>query len=285
MRILITGERGFTARYVMPLLAADGHEVLPFEADITIAEEVQKRVSVLEPDAVLHLAGLSYVPHGCDGRAYAVNTVGTINLLDALSRLAAPPGRVVLASSAHVYGMQAGKIREASQLAPVTHYGASKLAMEHLARRYTSRFEIVITRPFNYTGVGQAEHFLVPKLVYAFRNRQSELRLGNLEVARDFSDVRYIARAYTQLLTKAHVPSLINLCSGQAVPIKSIIAQLEVETGFRPQISIDPALVRAQDIPYQWGDTLELEMLMGTAAPALEDTLSWMLGEASEGCL
>ncbi|MFC0219306.1 GDP-mannose 4,6-dehydratase [Pseudochelatococcus lubricantis] len=277
MRVLVTGEEGFTARHLAPLLVAHGHEALPLAADLTRPAEVAQRVSALMPDAVVHLAAISFVPDSTDARVYAVNTVGTVTLLDALAGLARPPRRVVLASSSHVYGTQAGRLAEDAPLQPVTHYGASKLAMECVARPYRERLGVVIARPFNYTGVGQGERFLVPKLVAAFRAHFPELRLGNRNVARDFSDVRHIVRAYFALLTADDVEAVYNLCSGRPVTIEALLAALEAQTGHRPRIVTDPALVRPNETPVQYGDPARMERLLGTAAPPVEDVLRWML--------
>lgn len=285
MRVLVTGETGFTARHVLPLLASAGHEAVGLDADLTRPSEIEARVAALfgaagaAPRAVLHLAGISFAPDGVDAQVYAVNTVGTTSLLDALARAAHPPGRVVLASSAHVYGTREGCLTEESPLAPVTHYGASKLAMEHLARPYAERLGIIIARPFNYTGAGQSARFLVPKLVEAFRARAPELRLGNRAVARDFSDVRHIARAYLALLTAAHPPRLVNLCSGRAVTVDALLDALMAETGHRPRIVTDPAFVRAGEVARQWGDPAATGRLTGAPAPPIEDTVRRMLRE------
>lgn len=282
MRVLVTGEAGFTAHYVLPLLVSAGHETVGLEVDITDPAAVEARIAALfaqeadAPQAVLHLAGISFAPDGVDAGVYAVNTVGTTTLLAALSRAPHPPRRVVLASSAHVYGLGPGLLDEASALAPVTHYGASKLAMEHLARPFAA-LGIVIARPFNYTGPGQSPRFLVPKLVEAFRARREELHLGNRHVARDFSDVRHVARAYLALIEAEAPPAVVNLCSGQAVSIDTLLAVLEAETGHRPRIVTDPAFVRRDEVAQQWGDATRTEHLTGAPAAPIENLLRWML--------
>jgi len=170
-RVLVTGCSGFTGRYVVEALVEAGHTVIDAEGagsrfDLTQPTTVSAAIRAARPDYVIHLAAVSFVGHGDAAAFYAVNTVGTANLLEAILAEGIEPRRVVVASSANVYGnADAEPILESTPLAPVNHYAASKLAMEHIARSYSDRLPIVLTRPFNYSGVGQDESFLVPKLV------------------------------------------------------------------------------------------------------------------------
>ena len=170
-RVLVTGCSGFTGRYVGAALASKGYRVIDAEDsgapfDLTQPASVAAVLQEARPDYVIHLAALSFVGHNDATAFYAVNTVGTANLLEAILKAGSKPRRVVIASSANVYGnAQVEPITEATSPAPVNHYAASKLAMEALVRTYADRLSIVMTRPFNYTGVGQAVNFLVPKLV------------------------------------------------------------------------------------------------------------------------
>src|SRR5207302_4783272 len=176
-RVLVTGARGFTGRYLVDRLRADGYSVVGMtEALPAGASEVHanlldpgamaRAVELARPDRVVHLAALSFVAHDDVEATYRVNLLGSLALLQALDAMSTPIRSVILASSAAVYGnVNADAIEETAAPAPVSHYGASKRAMELVAATFRDRLPIVVVRPFNYTGPGQAEHFAVPKVV------------------------------------------------------------------------------------------------------------------------
>lgn len=261
---LVTGGSGFTGRHLIAHLKHQGHRVValasrPCGADETHAIDLNDQESLgalinsTAPQQVYHLAALSFVGHPSPLDFYRVNVLGTEALLQALSKLAEPP-KTLLASSANVYGANGqAVINEHVPPAPVNHYANSKLAMEHIAQTYTDRLPIIITRPFNYTGPGQATHFLVPKIVQHIQQRASVIELGNTHVSRDFSDVRDIAAIYCHLLSEwpaqAASGSIINVGSGEAVSLKNVIHRLEMLANHTLEIKINPAFVRSNEIP------------------------------------
>ena len=169
----------------------------------------------------------------------------------------------MLASSANVYGLpEGGPVEESAAPKPLNHYATSKLAMEHMARTYASRLPLVMTRPFNYTGRGQSEAFVVPKIVGHFARRAPVLELGNVDVARDFSDVRDVARMYRLLLERDIEPgTVVNLASGFAYSLKFVLEPLCASSGFEPEIRVNPAFVRPNDVPLLVGSTRLLDSL------------------------
>ena len=169
-----------------------------------------------QPNYVVHLAAISFVGHGNADDFYRVNVVGTVNLLEALLKLEKKPTKVLIASSANVYGnCEISPISESQQPLPVNHYAMSKLAMELMARTYLSRLPIFFTRPFNYIGLGQAESFVIPKLISHFTKKAEVIELGNLNVEREFNDVRFVCDAYLRLLDVAKPGESYNICSGK----------------------------------------------------------------------
>ena len=231
-RVLITGINGFTGRYMQAVLQEKGYQVFgtmaggsasavssvampvnTFVMDLCNADNVAMVVQQVQPHYVLHLAALSFVGHGDANGFYSVNLAGTRNLLAALAGLSEKPRCVLLASSANVYGnAQEGVLAESAAVAPANDYAVSKLAMEYMAKLWQQELPIVITRPFNYTGQGQEEKFLIPKIVRHFRDRAAVIELGNLDVWRDFSDVRALVQAYAGLLEQpAAIGKTVNI--------------------------------------------------------------------------
>lgn len=287
MKILVTGADGFTGKPFAELARSAGHEVVPLKADLTDREALLHQVLDAAPDAVVHLAAISFVGHADDNAFYAVNVIGTTNLLAALAQLPRPPLRVLLASSANVYGnCEASPIAESQPPAPVNHYAMSKLAMEHMARTYADRLPLVMTRPFNYTGPGQAVNFVIPKLVDHFARRAPSIALGNLHVEREFNDIRMVCSAYLQLLQHGKPGETYNVCSGQPYTLQQVIDTLTRITGHSIEVEVNPAFVRANEVHRLCGNPAKLQALLSAHGatlvnPPLEDTLRRMLAAVS----
>ncbi|HSV36319.1 MAG TPA: GDP-mannose 4,6-dehydratase [Ramlibacter sp.] len=280
MRILLTGADGFTGREFIRTAAAAGHEIVELRSNLTHAPAVAREVSSLEFDSVVHLAAISFVGHSDDRAFYDVNLFGSLNLLEALKATRRPLRKVLVSSSANVYGNceQAAPISEARMPAPVNHYAMSKLAMELMATARAADLPLVLTRPFNYTGPGQAPQFVIPKLVDHFRRRAPSVALGNLDVEREYNDVRFICEAYLRLLGAQAARGTYNVCTGVTHSFSAVIGMLAALTGHRIDVQIDPAFVRENEVRRLCGDPSRLQNAVGPLPlHRLEDTLSWML--------
>jgi nucleoside-diphosphate-sugar epimerase len=279
MKILLTGSAGFTGHHFIVSAQAAGHQVLPLQADLTDKSAVAAEVQQAKPDAVVHLAAISFVGHADDSDFYRVNVVGTMNLLAALAALPRVPAKVLLASSANIYGnCDASPITEDQPPAPVNHYAASKLAMEHMARTFAERLPMVITRPFNYTGAGQGSQFLIPKLVDHFARKAPRIELGNLHVEREFNDVRMVCNAYLALLEHGKPGQAYNVCSGQTYTLQNVLDMLTDITGHAIDVHVNPAFVRANEVHRLCGNPAKLQACTGPMLDAdLGNTLHWML--------
>jgi len=263
LRILVTGANGFTGKHFADVAAKNGHEVIALKANLNDVFSLNQEVLSVAPDAVVHLAAISFVGHENDEEFYRVNVIGTINLLKALVQPGLKKARVLVASSANIYGTPNIELIDESVIpAPVNHYAASKLAMEYMTKTWFDRLPIIITRPFNYTGVGQHENFLIPKIVAHYRRGEKVIELGNLDVSRDFSDVRDVVSAYVNLLESDACSIVVNICSGQAIALREVIQKMNGIAGYEIEVRVNPAFVRANEIPRLCGSNDFLKKLI-----------------------
>lgn len=289
-RALVTGINGFTGRYMAAELQANGYEVIGtgsqpspapdyHQVDLADGPGLRALLAELQPDVIVHLAAIAFVGHGAADAFYQVNLIGTRNLLEAIAACGKTPECVLIASSANVYGnVSEGMLDEHTPPAPANDYAVSKLAMEYMAKLWCDRLPIVITRPFNYTGVGQAENFLLPKIVSHFQRKAPAIELGNLDVWRDFSDVRAVVRAYRGLIEARAVGQTVNVSSGITHSLREVIAKCSAITGHTLDVQVNPAFVRANEVKTLCGDNARLRALVpGWETPALDETLGWML--------
>lgn len=282
-RVLVTGATGFTGRYAVAQLRAAGCEVHDLRsadgapANLLDREALKSHVAQVAPHRVLHLAAISFVAHGDAEEIYKVNIVGTRNLLEALSALPQPPENTLLASSANVYGNASGTLTESAPLAPQNDYAVSKMAMEAMASLWQEKLPLTIVRPFNYTGVGQDEKFLIPKIVSHFKRRASVMELGNTDVSRDFYDVRCVAEAYRRLLELPGSGEVYNISSGEEYSLQQVIDMMRAISGQDITVRVNPDFVRANEIKSLRGDNAKLRHRIGEL-PAFElaQTLRWM---------
>jgi GDP-6-deoxy-D-talose 4-dehydrogenase len=279
----VTGADGFTGQHFVSLASQAGHEVFSLQSDLTQLADLKSEVLEVKPDYVVHLAAISFVGHADNAAFYHVNVVGTTNLLDALLGLKIPPQKVLIASSANVYGNTLeSPIKEMQEPAPVNHYAMSKLAMEYMAKTYLDRLPIFFMRPFNYIGPGQAPSFVIPKMIEHFVKRLPRIELGNLDVAREFNDVRFVVESYLALLKYAEVGETYNICSGRPVELRAVLDVLREMTEHNIEVKVNPAFVRANEIKSLSGSPDKLLKLMQKNAIklpefSLEDTLKTML--------
>jgi nucleoside-diphosphate-sugar epimerase len=168
-----------------------------------------------------------------------------------------------LASSAPVYGNKGKEVLDESMCpAPVNHYGSSKLSMEFMAANFFKTLNIIITRPFNYTGVGQESHFLIPKIVEHFKEGKKEIELGNIHVAREFNDINYVIDVYHKLLLTDTRSTIVNLSSNNPIKLLDVIETMQEITGYEIKIKVNPAFVRPNEIKSLAGSTKKLQNII-----------------------
>ena len=263
-----------------------GFELIGLQSDITDLIALEKEVLKVAPDAVIHCAGISFVASKDQEAFYRVHTLGTSNLLTALTQLPKKPKKVLLASSATVYGNAVlTPTPEDYPLKPMDHYAMSKVAMEEMAKTFFDQLPIIIARPFNYTGVGQHDNFLIPKLIRHFAQKAPAIELGNLLVEREFNDVATICEAYLALLEYGHAGEIYNVGTGQVRSLASVVDTLVKLTQHPMKISVNPDFVRANEVRRMCGSPQKLMDLLcqhnlKLQIPSLEETLQKMLDEA-----
>ena len=203
-RILVTGAEGFIGKYLLDELGNRGVEYLATDViseeivqkenyrkvSLLHKEEIRKVVRDYQPDVVVHLAAIALVTHENIPEIYEVNVCGTENLLSVLAEEQKNKTRVVLMSTAGVYGNQDAEFYDESlPYKPSNHYSFSKMITEYLSKEYEESLDIKIVRPFNIIGTGQKETFLIPKLVKYFAERVDRIPLGNISSIRDYISV------------------------------------------------------------------------------------------------
>jgi GDP-6-deoxy-D-talose 4-dehydrogenase len=262
LKVLITGADGFTGRYVFCEAKNRQHTVVALKADLTNLEQLKTELDAERPDVIIHLAAISFVDHIPIEDFYKVNVLGTENIFKSLKSIN-HTAKVLVASSANIYGNPDTEvINESTTPTPINHYAISKLAMEHVVKTWFSDFPILITRPFNYTGVGQGNNFLIPKIVSHFKANSKSIELGNLDIRRDFSDVSDIAKIYMDLIESQHESLIVNICQGKTISLTSIISYLNTLAGYEIKIETNPKFVRKNEISKLQGDNTLLKSLI-----------------------
>lgn len=284
MRVLITGIDGFTGIHLSNYLKKFNYEVFGtslkteseniFKCDITNKAEIQKVLENTKSDYIIHLAAISFVGYSNYENFYKVNTIGTQNLLESIQDIK----KIIIASSAVVYGNQNSEILGESMCPnPVNHYGLSKFAAEQIAKNFFNKFNIIITRPFNYTGLYQSTNFLVPKIVQAYKKHQKEIKLGNLDVIREINSVDFVCEVYKRLLEKDVKNVVVNIASKRGIHLKEIINLMNEIAGYEINVIQDERLIRKNEIKKLIGDNSLLKSLIGEVEnKSLKDILKEM---------
>jgi len=288
MRALVTGAAGFVGHYLVKLLLEKGYTVCATyhrqkpqdplfqktdikQVDITDKEALRSLIYEFVPDEIYHLAGLAVTTGKESEEYYRVNFFGTLNLFEAV-REAAPQARVLYVGSAAAYGPvppEKQPIGEEMPLTPLNHYAATKAAADVAACAYAAQgLHIVRTRPFNHTGPGQTTDYVCSRLAkqvaeVALGRIEPVITAGNLDVARDFTDVRDVVRAYWLLLQKGRPGEAYNICSGRTYTVREIAALLAKVAGVKVELRPDPGLQRKTDIPVLLGSLAKVHRETG----------------------
>lgn len=314
MRVLVTGAAGFVGSHLVRTLLERGHEVVGMgveeavlqggtayiQADLTRPEQVDPIMADVKPEAVIHLAGISSVRLSWDAPALTmqVNCLGTLYLLEAIRKAGLNP--VILnVGSSEEYGLAAAAtppVTEEGALQPVNPYGTSKVAQGQLALQYARRhsMRVIHARPFNHTGPGQPAGMVIPDWAKQIAEaevgrREPLMRVGNLDVRRDFLHVQDVVEAYLLLLERGVPGEVYNVASGHAYDLEEILETFLGQARAVIDWEVNPALLRPADVPLMWGDSSKLRGLGWAPAYDLPGILGAVLndwrGRLDEGSL
>lgn len=224
--------------------------------DVRDPDSIASVLAEVAPDAVLHLGGIAFVPLGWTQpqRVFHVNTIGTLNVLDAV-RQHRPSARILVVTSAEVYGSHPAPapLAEDAPYRPDNIYGVAKAAADHAALLYAAhhRLDVMVARPSNHIGAGQSKDFVsssfASQLAAIAAGAAPRMRVGNLDQRRDFTDVRDVARAYALLLERGRAGLAYNIASGRLIPVRDLLDGLCDVAQVRPQVEIDPGLFRPDE--------------------------------------
>ncbi|MDB5054936.1 MAG: rfbB [Bacilli bacterium] len=287
LRALITGASGFVGTVLSRAMMNRNIEVVgisrssgfidnqendQLKCDILEKSKLKKILQSYRPDYIVHLAGPAYIPDSFNKpqKTYEVIFKGTLNLLECVKELKLP-SKILYVSSADVYGSGSKSIlTETEHYDPINPYSAAKACSELLCKQFYNSydFNIVIARPFNHIGPGQSTDFVCSSFAYQVAamedKEEKKLITGNIDVKRDFLDVRDVVDAYIHLLTLGVNGEAYNICSGVATSIRDIIHILFQQAGIKEyEILIDPLKVRKNDIPVRLGDYNKIRVLTG----------------------
>lgn len=304
MRVLVTGSQGFVGRHLIRELRRHNGSIGAFDlapagdqcagidyyqGDIQNRQAVEQAVQRFLPEACIHLSGLAFVPEGWINTEaiFSVNVIGTINLLEAC-RQHVPSARVLVISSAEVYGRQSGQrpVNEKDPFYPDNPYAISKAAADHITLLYARQYSMfaMVARPGNHIGPGQSANFVVSSFAaqlgaIAAQKGKAVIKVGNLDSKRNFTDVRDVVRAYRLLIEKGRPGEAYNIASNREISIRLILNRLCEIAGVNPVIEVAPERYRPSE-PRPLLDTAKIENEIGWKPEiTLETTLHDIMAE------
>lgn len=266
-KVLIFGINGFVGKYLSKEFLDNGYEVVgssrmgqyplkdlsaSYVCDILDSDQVKNVISETAPDIIVNLAGRSSV--GISWRiprnTVEVNVCGSLNILEAI-RTCDMDCKVQLIGSSEEYDEAKVLLNESMPLKATNPYGISKMMLEHFAEIYRQHYgmKVYFVRAFNHTGIGQTDTFVIPSwcrqaAAISLSGRDGKMTVGNLEIIRDFSDVRDVVRAYRLIVESNKPEEVFNVGSGRALSLKEIIDYIRELSKQSIQLEMDTKLIR-----------------------------------------
>ena len=295
MKCLITGSTGFVGKYLREEIKDKFNEIYGigfntkhnsnlynkfFQIDISDYNLVKEVIQVLKPDTVFHLAGQSFIPAAEQNpkKSEALIVNGTKYLLESLYKLKKKVNFIYI-SSCLIYGNQTNMpIKETTNPTVNNHYSKLKLLAEKQCLSYkNSNLNVLIARPFNHIGIGQKDYFLIPTLckqvISAIKNKTYRLKLGNINVSRDFLDVKDVVKAYKIIEEKGEPFQIYNICSSKEFSIEDIVNIFKKITNINFKIEVENERIRENESIRSVGDNTKLQSLGWQSYYNLEDSI------------
>jgi GDP-4-dehydro-6-deoxy-D-mannose reductase len=258
VKSMITGASGFVGQHLKTYLESEGWEVKGSKVDIRNYEDLRNQLDKYRPNYIFHLAAQAYVPESITNpyRTFEVNTLGSLNLLEAIKQLGIKT-KVLLAGTSEEFGDTSDEeepITEKSLPHPLSPYAISKLAMDHLGQLYAHYgLEVVVTRAYNHAGPGRGEMYaesaFAKQIVEVELGRRKLVEHGNLESVRNYTDVRDIVKAYKLAIELP--PDVYSICSDNNISMQEIMNILIANAKCPISTKINPALYRPGDFSFK----------------------------------
>lgn len=318
MNYLITGAAGFVGRHLIAHITRDEPHSFIYAADILDEPEwmreysnlsykpinlldreaVEAQIQKVAPQRIIHLASFSSVAYSWDhpSDSFLNNSLIFINLIEALKKVSSPFSLLSIGSSEEYGNVPVADIplSESHPLNATSPYAAARISQEMLSRVFAQGYgmSIMMTRSFNHIGPFQRDSFIVPSLVRQFVEAQElgqksvELQVGDIEVVRDFTDVRDVVKAYLHIFEYGKSGEVYNVCSGKGILIRDLIQGIADITKMSYTIHKDLARVRPTENRIVVGSNKKLteqcrwrpEIDIGDS---LKDTISFWRDSAS----
>lgn len=271
-RVLIFGAGGFVGSYLCKEFLNNGYKVsgtdkgegsaLPsevdfYKTDLMQVNEVEKLIGQIQPDIIVNLAAISSVGASWNmpQTTMAINVIGALNIMEAARKSEQKP-RILFVGSSEEYVISENPLDENTQLNANNPYGISKVTQEQFAKLYREKYglKIYCVRPFNHTGIGQRDSFVLPSFCKQVAEidksgKDGKIQVGNLKVKRDFSHVKDVVRAYRMIVESDNCNQIYNVGSGNAYSLEDMLTYILGLSNQHIEIEVDQNRIRPTDQP------------------------------------